>query len=238
MLQGRGQRRLGRRLVQLYIGLVIYGLSAALLVRSRLGLDPWDVFHQGIANHIGLAIGTVVIIVGAIVLLFWIPLRQWPGVGTVSNMIVIGVAMNFSLDALPHVSAMPVRIAYMVVGILLTGVATGMYIGANLGPGPRDGLMTGLSRRTGRSIRLVRTCIEVSVLVIGWTLGGVVGIGTVAFAVLIGPLAQIFIPLFDTGATRPRRQPAPAMWRTVRSRSRILGVRRRIPADAALPTQG
>jgi uncharacterized membrane protein YczE len=192
------RRRLPRRLVQLFIGLLLYGLAGALMVRSRLGLDPWDVFHQGVAEHLGLAIGTVVIIVGAAVLLLWIPLRQWPGFGTLSNAILIGLAMNWSLDVLPRSAPLPWRIAEMAGGIVLCGVATGMYIGAALGPGPRDGLMTGLVRRTGRSIRLVRTGLELTVLVTGWLLGGTVGIGTVAFAVAIGPLAQIFIPIFDT----------------------------------------
>jgi uncharacterized membrane protein YczE len=190
--------RLTRRLTQLYAGLVVYGLAAALMVRSGLGLDPWDVFHQGLANHLGVAIGTVVILVGAAVLLAWIPLRQWPGLGTVSNMILIGVAMNEALEILPHVHAMPWRVAFLVAGVALSGVATGMYIGADLGPGPRDGLMTGLVRRTGRSVRLVRTSLEVTVLVVGWLLGGVVGVGTVLYALSIGPLAQLFLPLFDT----------------------------------------
>ena len=238
MLPGRERARLVRRLVQLYIGLVVYGVAAALLVRSRLGLDPWDVFHQGIANHAGLAIGTVVVIVGAAVLLLWIPLRQWPGLGTLSNIVLIGVAMNVALDLLPHVSALPWRIVSMFLGIGLTGVATGMYIGANLGPGPRDGLMTGFSRRTGKSIRLVRTGIEVGVLVVGWALGGTVGIGTVGYALLIGPLAQLFIPIFDSELSRPRRPRVPGRWQAARSRSRIPGVRRRIPVAAQLPTQG
>jgi uncharacterized membrane protein YczE len=198
------RRQLPRRLAQLYIGLLIYGLSGALLVRSELGLDPWDVFHQGLAEHLGLAIGTVVIIVGAGVLLFWIPLRQWPGLGTISNAILIGLAMNWSLAVLPEDSPLGWRIGEMVSGILLCGVATGMYIGAAFGPGPRDGLMTGLVRRTGRSVRLIRTGLEMTVLVTGWLLGGTVGIGTVAFAVAIGPLAQVFIPLFEV---KPRREP-------------------------------
>src|SRR5919197_4363398 len=168
------RRQLPRRLIQLYIGLLLYGLSGALMVRSRLGLDPWDVFHQGLAGHLGLAIGTVVIIVGAAVLLLWIPLRQRPGFGTLSNAVVIGLAMNWSLALLPTPSPLVWRIAEMVSGIVLCGVATGMYIGAALGPGPRDGLMTGLVRRTGRSIRLVRTGIELTVLAIGWLLGGTV----------------------------------------------------------------
>ena len=192
------RRRLPRRLAQLFIGLLLYGLAGALMVRSRLGLDPWDVFHQGLAEHLGLAIGTVVIVVGAAVLLLWIPLRQWPGFGTLSNAILIGLAMNWSLDVLPRPAPLPWRIAEVAGGIVLCGVATGMYIGAAFGPGPRDGLMTGLVRRTGRSIRLVRTGLELTVLVTGWLLGGTVGIGTVAFAVAIGPLAQVFIPIFDT----------------------------------------
>lgn len=190
------------RLTQLYIGLCLYGLAAALQVRAGLGLDPWDVFHQGVAKHVGLAIGTVVIIVGVVVLLGWIPLRQRPGLGTVSNVVLIGVSMNFSLQVLPPVHAFAVRIPMLALAILLCGIATGMYIGADYGPGPRDGLMTGLARRTGRSIRLVRTSIEVTVLLAGWALGGTVGVGTVAYALAIGPLAQVFLPLFATGRTR------------------------------------
>jgi uncharacterized membrane protein YczE len=196
---------LARRLLQLYIGLLVYGLAGALQVRSGLGLDPWDVFHQGIANHVGLQIGTVLILVGAAVLLLWIPLHQRPGLGTISNVVLVGVAMNLSLDWLPTPSVWEARVAYMVVGVVLTGLATGMYIGANFGAGPRDGLMTGLSRVTGRSIRVSRTAIEVTVLAIGWLLGGTVGIGTVVFALAIGPLAQIFLPIF---ALKPAVVPA------------------------------
>ena len=194
-----------RRLVQLYVGLCIYGFGAALQVRAGLGLDPWDVFHQGGARHLGLAIGTVLIIVGALVLLLWIPLRQRPGLGTVSNAVLIGVALNLSLEWLPDVHAPWLRVITLALGILLGGVATGMYIGAHYGPGPRDGLMTGLARRTGRSIRLVRTCIEVTVLVAGWALGGTVGIGTIAYALAIGPLAQMFLAVFDTERVWVRR---------------------------------
>lgn len=204
--------QLPRRLLQLYIGLVLYGLSGALQVRSGLGLDPWDVFHQGLAKHLGLAIGTVVIIVGASVLLLWIPLRQWPGLGTISNVILIGLAMNWSLDLLPHHAPLGVRIGEMALGIVLCGAATGMYIGAAFGPGPRDGLMTGLVRRTRRSVRLVRTGLEVTVLVTGWLMGGTVGIGTLAFALAIGPLVQLFLPLFDLHPDRehaPKAAPAP-----------------------------
>lgn len=189
--------RTARRLVQLYAGLWLYGLGAALQVRAGLGLDPWDVFHQGLARHVGLAIGTVVIVVGALVLFLWIPLRQWPGLGTVSNVVLIGVSMNANLELLPTLHGLGLRVPGLALGILLGGVATGLYIGAHFGPGPRDGLMTGLSRRTGRSIRLVRTGIEVTVLLAGWVLGGAVGVGTVAYAVLIGPLAQVFLALFD-----------------------------------------
>jgi uncharacterized membrane protein YczE len=191
------RKQLPRRLCQLYIGLVLYGLAGALQVRSGLGLDPWDVFHQGLANHLGLAIGTLVIIVGATVLLAWIPLRQRPGLGTLSNVVLIGVSMNASLMWLPRVHLLGWRITDMLAGVLLCAVATGMYIGANLGPGPRDGLMTGLARRTGRSIRLTRTSLELTVLAVGWLLGGTVGVGTVVFALGIGPLVQIFMPLFD-----------------------------------------
>jgi uncharacterized membrane protein YczE len=193
--------RLTRRLAQLYIGLLLYGLAGALQVRSGLGLDPWDVFHQGLSRHTGLAIGTLVIIVGAVVLLAWIPLRQRPGLGTLSNVVLIGVSMNLSLQWLPHVRWLPWRITDMLGGVALCGVATGMYIGANFGPGPRDGLMTGLARRTGASIRLTRTSLELTVLAVGWLLGGTVGVGTVLFALAIGPLAQVFLPLFamETG---------------------------------------
>jgi uncharacterized membrane protein YczE len=207
------RKRLPRRLSQLYIVLVLYGLAAALQVRSGLGLDPWDVFHQGLARHIGLAIGTVVIVVGASVLLLWIPLRQWPGLGTLSNVVLIGVSMNCSLMWLPRVHALGWRITDLLAGVVLCSIATGMYIGANLGPGPRDGLMTGLARRTGRSIRLTRTSLELTVLATGWLLGGTVGIGTVVFAVAIGPLVQIFMPIFDVGrrADSAAAAPAPAL---------------------------
>jgi uncharacterized membrane protein YczE len=192
-----------RRLVQLYIGLLLYGFGAALQVRAGLGLDPWDVFHQGLSRHVGLAIGTMVIIVGALVLLLWIPLRQRPGLGTVSNVVLVGASLDWSLQLVPAIHGLGWRITVLAAGILLGGMATGLYIGAHYGPGPRDGLMTGLARRTGRSIRLVRTGIEVIVLAVGWLLGGTVGIGTVAYALAIGPLAQIFLPLFATD--RPKR---------------------------------
>lgn len=185
---------LPRRLAQLYLGLVLYGLSSSLLVLAGLGLDPWDVFHQGLARHTPLAIGTWAIVVGALVLLLWIPLRQRPGLGTLSNVVVIGAVMDVVLAVTPTPRALGWRVVCLVAGVALSGVATGAYIGAGLGPGPRDGLMTGLAAR-GHSIRVVRTAIELTVLVTGWLLGGTVGVGTVLYAVSIGPLAHVFIPL-------------------------------------------
>jgi uncharacterized membrane protein YczE len=183
-----------RRLAQLYAGLVLYGASMALQIRAGLGLDPWDVFHQGIADRTGLSFGTVVILTGVVVLLAWVPLRQRPGFGTVSNVFVIGIAVDAALAILPHAGSTPVAVAMLLSGVGLNGLAGGAYIGAGLGPGPRDGLMTGLVARTGRSIRLVRTSIEVSVLVAGAALGGTVGIGTVVYAVSIGPLVHALLP--------------------------------------------
>jgi uncharacterized membrane protein YczE len=183
-----------RRLAQLYAGLVLYGASMALQIRAGLGLDPWDVFHQGVAERAGRSFGTVVVLTGAVVLLAWIPLRQRPGFGTVSNVFVIGIAVDVALAALPHAGSTPVAVAMLLSGVGLNGLAGGAYIGAGLGPGPRDGLMTGLVRRSGRSIRLVRTSIEVTVLVAGAALGGTVGIGTVVYAVSIGPIVHAVLP--------------------------------------------
>jgi uncharacterized membrane protein YczE len=183
-----------RRLLQLYAGLVLYGASMALQIRAGLGLDPWDVFHQGVAERTGLSFGTVVILTGAIVLLAWIPLRQRPGFGTVSNVFVIGIAVDVALAVLPHAGSAPVAVAVLLSGVGLNGLAGGAYIGAGLGPGPRDGLMTGLVRRTGGSIRVVRTSLEIGVLVAGAALGGRVGIGTVVYAVSIGPIVHAVLP--------------------------------------------
>ncbi len=196
-----------RRFVQLFTGLTLYGVSLALMVRADLGLDPWDVFHQGVSRHLGWSLGTIVNVTGALVLLLWIPLRQRPGVGTISNVFVIGFAVDATLAVLPPVGELPPRLLLLACGILLNAVATAAYIGARLGPGPRDGLMTGLVARTGRSTRLVRTSIEVSVLATGWFLGGSVGVGTVVYALLIGPLVQPLLPLL-TVPTRPRARPA------------------------------
>ena len=208
----RPPAHLARRLVQLYAGLVLYGASMALQIRAALGLDPWDVFHQGLTKHIGLSFGTITMIVGAAVLLLWIPLRQRPGLGTVSNVFVIGLSVDAALSLLPTPHGVPVRICLLMAGIVLNGMAGGLYIGARFGPGPRDGLMTGLCRRTGRSVRLVRTGIEVTVLVVGVLMGGSVGVGTVAYALAIGPLVQIFLPLFTVpGAATAQQTPAPAV---------------------------
>ncbi|WP_051817261.1 YitT family protein [Kitasatospora sp. NRRL B-11411] len=187
-------RRLPRRLVQLAVGLVLYGVSMGLVLRSSLGGNPWDVFHQGLARHARLSVGTWVTLVGALVLLLWIPLRQRPGIGTVGNVAVLGLAMDATLSLVPHPHALAVRIPLLAAGILLNALATGLYIGARLGPGPRDGLMTGLHRRTGRSVRLIRTCIELTVLTAGIALGGTFGPGTVAYALAIGPLVQFLLP--------------------------------------------
>ncbi|MGH9060928.1 MAG: YczE/YyaS/YitT family protein [Acidimicrobiales bacterium] len=163
------------------------------MVKARLGLDPWDVLHQGIARHLGIQIGWVVIGVSAVVLVAWIPLRQRPGVGTISNAVVVGLVVNGALAVLPTPRALAPRLLLLAAAIVLNGLATGCYIGAGLGPGPRDGLMTGLARR-GHPVRLVRTAIEVSVLALGVILGGSVGIGTVAYALAIGPLVHVFLP--------------------------------------------
>jgi len=200
------QLRAGRtthRVLQLFAGLALYGISMGMLVRARLGLDPWDVLHYGIARHLPVSFGTVTIIVGAAVLLLWVPLRQLPGFGTVTNVVVIGVVTDLTLNLLQPPSSLGWRVVLLGAGILLNGLAGALYIGSQFGPGPRDGLMTGLARRTGRSIRLVRTSIEVTVLVVGFLLGGVVGVGTVLYAVLIGPTVQLFLPLFTVPLQAP-----------------------------------
>ena len=185
-----------RRLLQLYVGLGLYGLSTAMFIRSDLGVDPWDVFHLGVAIQLGMSIGTVIILTGAAVLLLWIPLRQLPGLGTLSNVIVIGLAADASMALIPELTSLPIRITLLVSAIVMHAIATGMYIGAGFGAGPRDGLMTGIHARMGWSIRSVRTSIEVSVLLIGCLLGGSFGVGTVLYALTIGPLIQLCLPWF------------------------------------------
>ncbi|MFI6124942.1 YitT family protein [Streptomyces sp. NPDC051064] len=218
-ITSRSGTRAARRLTHLYVGLALYGASSALLVRAGLGLEPWGVLHQGLAERTGISIGVVSIIVGAVVLLLWIPIRQCPGLGTVSNVFAVGIAMDGTLAVVPDVHGLWAQIPVMAAGIVLNGVATGLYISARFGPGPRDGLMTGLNRLTGRSIRLVRTAIEVAVVVTGFLLGGSLGVGTVLYALAIGPLAQFFLRFFDL--------PAPG--------SRTVPVAGRTPREAILP---
>lgn len=189
-----------RRLIQLFIGLFLYGLSIALIVRADLGLDPWDVLNQGVferfAKLSGVSFGLVVNLIGMAVLLLWFPLRQKPGIGTVANVLVIGTVANFGLDWIPSDLGLPLRAGLLIAGIVLNGVASGAYIGAGLGPGPRDGLMTGIVARTGWPVKWVRTAIELTVIAVGWLLGGSVGLGTVLYALTIGPLVHVFLPLF------------------------------------------
>jgi uncharacterized membrane protein YczE len=211
---GNTDRRLVRRVGQLFAGLILYGVSMALMIESGLGLDPWDVFHQGLSETIGISFGWVVILLGIPILLLWIPLRQRPGFGTLANLVVIGLVVDGALALLPAGQGWTVRIGMLIAGIVLNGVATGMYIGSNFGPGPRDGLMTGLAGRFPRlSIRVVRTGIELTVLAAGFLLGGTVGLGTVLYALTIGPLVHVFLPLFTIRAAprpAPAAVPAPA----------------------------
>lgn len=192
------------RFVQLQAGLILYGVAIALMLRANLGLEPWGVFHEGVALRTGWSFGAVTIVVGALVLLLWLPLRQKPGVGTICNIVMIGLSVDASLWFVTTPDGYLGRFAMLTSGIVLCGAAAGAYIGAGLGPGPRDGLMTGLVRVTGLSIRLVRTLIELAVLAAGWLLGGTVGLGTVLFAVAIGWPIQFFLPIF-TIADRPSR---------------------------------
>jgi len=193
---GNGDRRLTRRLVQLFTGLVLYGVSMAFMVESDLGLNPWDVFHQGLSRATGISFGWVVILLGVPILLLWIPLRQRPGLGTIANLFVIGFAVDGALAVLPPGHGLSARVGYLVGGILLNGLATGLYIGSRFGSGPRDGLMTGIvGRFPALSIRLVRTSIELSVVGAGFLMGGTIGLGTIAYALAIGPLVHLFLPL-------------------------------------------
>lgn len=195
------RERRARRMVQLQLGLVLYGISDGMILMSGLGANPWDVFHQGLARHIGLPVGTTVILVGAAVMLAWIPIRQRPGFGTLSNVMEVGLAMDGAMAWTPAPHAWWLRWGEMLAGVVLNGVATGAYIGAGMGPGPRDGVMTGYAAR-GHSVRVVRTSMEVAVLAAGWLLGGTVGVGTAAYALLIGPLAHRFIPLLAIETTK------------------------------------
>lgn len=186
-----------RRVVQLIGGLWLFGASIALMLRAGLGLDPWDVLHQGISVRTHVPIAGVVVAVSVLVLLWWIPLHQRPGIGTLANVVLVGIFLDVTMGLLPIPSTLWWQVLFLVTGVIANGAATGLYIGAALGPGARDGLMTGLAAR-GVSVRLARTAIEVAALGIGWLLGGSIGIGTVVYAVTIGPLAHLFIPLFAT----------------------------------------
>lgn len=192
------------RLVQLVGGLVLFGTSMALMVRAQLGLAPWDVLHEGLAARLDWSFGAVTALTGVLVLLAWLPLRQRLGLGTVANVVVIAFSVNAVLALLPPARTLGWQLGLLVSGVVLNGLATALYVGARLGPGPRDGLMTGLHERTGWSIRLVRTGIEVSVLAGGWLLGGTVGVGTVLFAVAIGPLTQLALPVLAVRGARSR----------------------------------
>lgn len=191
-----------RRILQLLVGLPLYGIGAALTVAAGLGVDPWTVFAEGISQRTGIGVGWVTNIVGLLLLVAWIPLRQKPGIGTIANILILGTAMQITLWLVPPISGVVAQFATLVGGILLVAIASGLYIGARFGPGPRDGLMTGLHSRFGIPIWAARGSVEVTVLILGWLLGGTVGIGTVLFALTIGPLVHITLPLLDTARVR------------------------------------
>ena len=195
--------RLTRRWLQLFAGLVMAGLSIGLMVEAHLGLDPWNVLHEGLTRFLPLSFGMVTIVSGLVVLLLWVPLRQPLGLGTVINLVLVGVLVDVALWALPTPSSLLVRGVFLVVGVVLCAAAGAVYLGSHLGPGPRDGLMTGLVARTRRSVRLVRTALELTVLLVGFLLGGTVGVGTLVFAVAVGPLIQFFLPRVAVPITVP-----------------------------------
>lgn len=187
-----------RRLVQLVVGLLLYGAGCALTVRAGLGVDPWTVLAEGVSGHISIGVGWTTNLIGLGVLLLWLPLRQRPGAGTVANIVLVGTSMQVVLDVLPPAEGTLGQVAACLGGIVVVAAASGLYIGANFGPGPRDGLMTGIYRRWRWPIWLARGSVEVTVLAAGWMLGGTVGVGTVLFAVLIGPLVHVALPLTET----------------------------------------
>ncbi|WP_449282104.1 membrane protein YczE [Leucobacter sp.] len=192
------------RILRLIPGLLLYGIADAFMIRAAIGVDPWTVFAQGLSVRTGLGIGLLTNIIGLLVLLLWIPLRQRPGIGTVLNILLVGPGIELGLWLLPVPEALWLRVLFFAIGLVLLAVASGVYIGAHLGPGPRDGLMTGIHARFGTPIWVGRTAVEVTVLAIGWVLGGNVGLGTVAFALLIGPLCSVTLPLFDPRLRRSR----------------------------------
>jgi len=210
--------RLVRRLSQLLIGLVLYGVTLALIIRAAVGNAPWDVLHQGIAEHTSLTIGEAVIVMSLVVLVLWMPIRELPGLGTIANSFLVGLSTDFFLGVFERPEALEIQVLMMLAGVTLNGLATALYIGSQFGPGPRDGLMTGLHRRTGVSIRAVRTGLEVSVVGIGFLLGGVVGVGTIFYTLAIGPLVQLMLPYtiveldpkasFETGRSGLPQEPS------------------------------
>src|SRR6478736_176351 len=200
---------MARRVIQLLVGLFLYGAGCALTIEAGLGVDPWTVFAQGLSIHTGIGIGWITNIVGFLVLLLWIPLRQKPGIGTIANILLVGTSIQAVLWIVPPVSGIALQIAVLLFGILLVALASGLYIGARFGPGPRDGLMTGMNARLGWPIWLCRALVELTVLVVGWTLGGNVGIGTILFAALIGPLVHLALPLLDSRRPVRTRQSSP-----------------------------
>ncbi len=201
--------QLGRRVPQLYVGLVLYGVSLAMMVRAGLGLAPWDVFHSGLARFLPLSLGEVIVVMSFVVLLLWIPLREVPGLGTISNALVVGIAADLTLGLLVQPDAITLRVTLLLLGVVGNALATALYIGSQFGRGPRDGLMTGLVRRTGWSLRLVRTGLEVAVVLLGLLLGGVLGLGTVLYALAIGPLTQLMLPVFTVDIDRVEVAPKP-----------------------------
>lgn len=192
------------RLLQLFGGVTLFGASIALMVRAGLGLSPWDVLHHGLQHRLHLSFGTLMALTSALVLLIWIPLRQRPGIGTFVNVVVIAISTDVFIVLLPRPDWLPWQLAMLFAGVALNGLATAIYVGARLGPGPRDGLMTGLHAQTGWSVRAVRTSLEITVLAVGWLLGGTAGLGTAVFALGIGPVTQLFLPLCTVGRAERR----------------------------------
>jgi Predicted membrane protein len=198
-----------RRVTQLLIGLLLFGAGCAVMVRAGIGLDPWTVFGQGVSRQTGIGIGWVTNVVGFLVLLLWIPLRQRPGIGTVANILLVGTSMQGTLALIPQIQGWFWQLLVFMAGMLVVALASGLYIGSRFGPGPRDGLMTGLNSRFGWPIWAARLGVETTVLAAGWLLGGTVGVGTVIFAVGIGPLVHRTLPLFDINRSAPLRQETP-----------------------------
>ena len=217
------------RLTQLLLGLLLYGVGEAMMLAPGVGVDPWDVFHTGLAKISGIPVGTVLILVGVLVLLLWIPFRQRPGIGTVANVIIIGAVLDLVLSSVPVPHGLWLRWALFLSGVFVTAIATGLYIGAGLGPGPRDGLTTAIA--TGdRSIRVVRTAIELSVLLVGWLLGGNVGLGTIVYALGIGPLVHVTIPALRLRTKAPEPAAAPPRDRASQTADEDEGEPARIPS--------